>query len=202
MAFPQRDSTSPTASSPPAADAVARPIALAGFMGVGKSSVGRLLAGELGCSFVDTDQLAEEIAGRSILDCFRAGDEGAFREAEAAAVRRALAQGAGVVALGGGALMREDTLRLLLERALLVHLHVPWTRLQGFISEHAATRPLLQGRSLASIRELYRSRLPAYRQAHLRVVVPRTSPEDAAARVLRALRRLQRGPEAGRIWPV
>jgi shikimate kinase len=164
-----------------------RPLVLAGFMGAGKSSVGRLLATRLGRPFVDTDDEAEAIAGRSILDCFRAGDEAGFREAEAEAVRRAVALEAPVVALGGGAVLRPDTLRLLLDRTLLVHLHVPWSHLRPAIPDLMATRPLLEGSSLAGIHRLYRARLDIYRLAPVRVVVPRSTPEDAAERVLAAL---------------
>lgn len=165
-----------------------RPIALAGFMGVGKSSVGRLLAAELGRRFVDTDEEAAVIAGRSIDDCFRSGDEAVFREAEAQAVRAALSGQAAVVALGGGAVLRDDVRGLLLERALLVFLEVPWDQMQAYLPELVATRPLLRGRSLDEVCRLYESRLDAYRQAHVHVVVARTSPADAARRVLEALR--------------
>src|SRR5215472_16313608 len=95
-----------------------KPIALAGFMGVGKSSVGRLVAAQLGRPFIDTDEVAQSITGRSILDCFQSGDEAVFREAEARAVRQAVASGAAVIALGGGAVLRYDSLELLLEKAL------------------------------------------------------------------------------------
>jgi len=164
-----------------------RHLALAGFMGVGKSSVGRLLAVELGRPFVDTDPEAEAIAGRSIEDCFRSGEEAAFREAEALAVREVLAAGASVIALGGGAMLREDTRALLLQRAVVVFLHVSWSELRVWLPDLVATRPLLQGRSEEEVHRLYRSRLAIYRQAHLRVTVPRTGPEDAARRVLQAL---------------
>src|SRR5207244_12923230 len=89
-----------------------------------------------------------------------------------------------VIALGGGATLREDTRALLLEKALLVHLHVPWSEVEKWISEYAATRPLLQGRSAQEIHELYLSRLAVYRQAHLQVPVPRTGPEDAVKSIL------------------
>jgi len=163
-------------------------LALAGFMGVGKSSVGQLLASELGRRFVDTDPEAEAIAGRSILECFAAGDEPAFREAEASAVRAALAGPDSVIALGGGAMVRDDTRALLLERALVVFLHVPWSDMEEWLPRMVATRPLLQGRSLDEVHALYRSRLDVYGQAHLRVTVPRTGPADAARRVLEAVR--------------
>src|SRR5438093_4917433 len=148
-------------------------IALAGFMGVGKSTIGTLLASELSRPFIDTDEVVELRLDRSIVECFQAGDEAVFREAEAAVVRKALEGGPSVIALGGGAILRDDTRRLLLEKALLVHLYVPWSEVKGWISEYAATRPLLQGRSIPEIHELYLSRLPVYRQAHLQVTVPR-----------------------------
>lgn len=165
-----------------------RPIALAGFMGVGKSSVGRLVAAELGRCFVDTDEEAQSIAGRSIVDCFQSGAEAVFREAEATAVRHAVATGAAVIALGGGAVLRKDSLTLLLDKTLLVYLHVPWSELQDWLPQMAATRPLLQGKTMPEIHQLYLSRLSTYRRAHLQVWVRRTSAEDAARRVLRALR--------------
>ncbi len=164
-----------------------RHVALAGFMGVGKTSVGRLLAAELGRPFVDTDPEAEAIAGRSIDECFQAGDEAAFRDAEARAVRDALDGDAAVIALGGGAMLREDTRALLLARAVVVFLHVPWRQMEEWLPEMVATRPLLRGRTLAEVERLYRSRLDIYEQAHVRVSVPRTGAEDGARSVLRAL---------------
>ncbi len=158
-------------------------------MGVGKSSVARLVAAELGWDFVDTDEEAQSIAGRTILECFQSGDEAVFRDAEARAVRQAAARRSVVIALGGGAVLRDDSLALLLEKTRLVYLHVPWAVLRGWLPEMAATRPLLQGRTVVEIHRLYRSRLSTYRRAHLQVSVRRTSPEDAAGRVLRALSR-------------
>jgi len=158
-------------------------------MGVGKSSVGRLVAAQLGRPFIDTDEEAQSIAGRSIVDCFQSGDEAVFRQAEARAVRQAVATDAAVIALGGGAVLREDSLRLLLEETLLVYLHVPWSELREWLPEIAGTRPLLQDRTISEIHELYRSRVSTYERAHLRVWVRRTSPEEAARRVLRALPR-------------
>jgi shikimate kinase len=165
-----------------------RHLALVGFMGVGKTSVGRLLAAELGRPFVDTDPEAEAIAGRSIVECFGAGDEAGFREAEARAVRQALDGEMAVIALGGGAMLREDSRALLLARAVVVFLHVPWSEMESWLPEMVATRPLLQGRTLAEVERLYRSRLDVYEQAHVRVSIPRTGAEDAARAVLRELR--------------
>jgi shikimate kinase len=156
-------------------------------MGAGKTSVGRLLAEWLERRFLDTDDEAERLAGRSILDCFRAGDEALFRDCEAAAVRAAVNDVGMVIALGGGAMLREDTRRLLLDRTLVVHLHVPWHRVRERLPELVGARPLLQGRTEAEVEGLYRARLSVYSQAHLEIRVPPGGPEVAARRVIRAL---------------
>jgi shikimate kinase len=157
-------------------------------MGVGKTTVGRLLAARLERDFVDTDDEVERTAGRSIVECFQSGDEALFRDLEARAVRDAVAaRPPRVVALGGGALLREDTRELLLADALLVFLHVPWAELLPYVPHMMETRPLLQGRSVEDIHALYCRRLDVYRQAHLTVTVSRTDPEAALATVLAAL---------------
>jgi shikimate kinase len=157
-------------------------------MGVGKTTVGQLLAARLEREFVDTDVEVERMAGRSIVECFQAGDEAHFRDLEARAVREAVAaRPPRVVALGGGALLREDTRALLLADALLVFLHVPWAELLPYIPHMMETRPLLQGRSVEDIHDLYCRRLDVYRQAHLTVTVSRTDPDAALAAVLAAL---------------
>lgn len=170
-----------------------RPIALAGFMGVGKSSVGRLLAEVLERPFHDTDGYIEEAAGRSV-DSFFPDDEREFRRREAEAVEYILARGPSVIALGGGALLNEQSRRRLREKSLLVHLHVSWRELSAHIPALIATRPLLRGKTLAEIHRMYLIRLASYRQAALRITVGRRGTAEAAADVLRALRSLEGTP--------
>ena len=169
-----------------------RSIALAGFMGVGKSSVGRLLAAVLDRPFYDTDDHVEETTGRAI-DSFFPDEEPLFRQCEAEAVADLLARSASVIALGGGVLLNESSRRLLRARTLLVHLHVPWRDLSSHIPSLIATRPLLRGRTRAEIHRMYLLRLSTYRQASLRVTVGRQGSAEAAADVLRAIRSLE-GP--------
>lgn len=171
-----------------------RPIALAGFMGVGKSTLGRLLSDVLERPFHDTDRFVEQLAGRTV-DSFFPDQEAEFRRLEAQAVAELLARGPSVIALGGGALLDERSRALLRERSLLVHLHVPWKDLKGHIPVLIASRPLLRGRTLAEIHRLYLVRLATYRQAALRITVGRRGAAEAAADVLRALRTLE--PPAG-----
>ena len=90
-------------------DLANRPIFLIGYRGTGKSTVARQLAKRLGCDWVDADDLVEERTGRSIAQIFAAEGEPAFRELEAEVVREVCGRLRCVVALGGGAVLREDS---------------------------------------------------------------------------------------------
>jgi shikimate kinase len=168
-----------------------RPIALAGFMGVGKTTLGRMLAELLERPFFDTDAHVEDGSGRRIDDFFLAGQQADFRRLEAAAVAELVTRGAVVIALGGGALLDDGSRALLRERSLLVHLHVPWRDLRSRVPELVATRPLLRGKSLAEIHRLYLVRLSTYRAAALRVTIGQDSAAGALSDVLVALRSLE-----------
>ena len=117
-------------------------IVLIGFMGAGKTTVGRILATRMGLPFVDTDQLASDRAGMSVSDIFSTQGEPAFRERERAVVQETLGGPDSVVALGGGAL-GDPAIATALQGKAVVHLAVPWgearRRLKGDL-----TRPLLQ----------------------------------------------------------
>jgi shikimate kinase len=171
-----------------------RPIALAGFMGVGKSTIGRLLAESLRRPFHDTDHHVEVQTGRAVDDFFASGEEAAFRRLEARAVEELLACGAVVIALGGGALLDARSRELLRTRSFLVHLHVPWRQLRPQIAAVADSRPLLRSKPLAEVHRLYLARLDSYRAAALRITVPRSGAAEAAAEVLRALRAIDSTP--------
>jgi shikimate kinase len=168
-----------------------RTIALAGFMGVGKSSVGRLLAEVLQRPFHDTDSHVEAATGR-VVDSFFPEEEAEFRRLEAEAAAQLVRVAPSVIALGGGALLSERSRRTLREASLLVHLHVHWKDLRDHIPSLVAARPLLRGRTIAEVHRLYLVRLATYREATLRVTVGRRGPEEAAAEVLRALGGLER----------
>jgi len=161
-------------------------LVLTGFMGSGKSTVGPLLGQRLGWRFVDVDDVIESEAGCTIAELFARHGEAAFRELEHATIAR-LAAGEGLVlALGGGAIEREETRKLLLSDplTLLVHLEVSLAttliRCQG--TEN--TRPILADQANLAVR--YERRLPFYRTAHVSIPVDALAPEDVVAEVLRA----------------
>jgi shikimate kinase len=163
-----------------------RPVALIGFMGVGKTSVGRELARLLDRPFADTDAMVQERAGASIPELFARG-EATFRTLERAALLAALDGTGRVIALGGGAFIQPGCPELLLPRALVVHLYTPWRVIRELLPDLAADRPLIRQRPVHEVQQLFLSRAAAYRRAHVRICLPRRSPERAAAEIVEVL---------------
>ena len=157
-------------------------------MGVGKTTIGRLLAERLARPFYDTDSYVEAATGRSVDDFFLTQQEPEFRQREADAVKELVANGAVVIALGGGALLNASSRSLLRERSMLVHLHVPWNELRQRIPSLMATRPLMRGRTMNEIHQLYLDRQATYRSAALRLDIGHRSPAEAAAEILLTVR--------------
>ncbi|MDH6227927.1 shikimate kinase [Streptomyces sp. MJP52] len=161
-------------------------LVLVGPMGVGKSTVGALLAQRLGVAYRDTDDDIVAAEGRAISEIFVDDGEERFRVLEKAAVRTALAEHEGVLALGGGAILDADT-RALLTGHLVVYLSMDVeeaTRRTGL----NVARPLLAVNPRKQWRELMEARRHLYTEV-ARVVVPTDArtPEEVAEAVLDAL---------------
>ncbi len=158
-----------------------RTLILTGFMGVGKSATGRLLAEDLGWRFVDLDEAVEEAAGRSVAQIFAEDGEDGFRELEEAALARALALDRTVIATGGGVLGREPNRRRLAGR-LVVQLDAPLAECLHRARGGRAVRPLLAAGEEAVAR-LYEARQPWYRAVERRVDTAGKSPREVAREI-------------------
>lgn len=123
-------------------------VILIGFMGCGKSSVGKALANAMGIPFVDTDGMIEEQAGRKINDIFREDGEEYFRELETSVLKQLLsAQERKVIAVGGGLPVREINREYLKRLGTVVYLLAKVETLTGRL-EGDDTRPMLRGGEL------------------------------------------------------
>ncbi|PYX19935.1 MAG: shikimate kinase [Acidobacteria bacterium] len=152
-------------------DAPVRAIFLVGFMGAGKTSVGRALSRKLGWRFEDLDDRIQAREGRTIPEIFQQSGEAEFRRSELAALRDLLADmesGPMVAALGGGAFVQEEVASLL-EKAgsTTVFLDAPTEELWRRCAQDVTDRPLR--RMEAEFRQLYEARRPRYLQARVRV---------------------------------
>jgi shikimate kinase len=172
-----------------------RAVVLIGFMGAGKTSVGRVLTERLGWLFEDLDDRIERLDARKIAEIFRDSGEPAFRRVEHIALKEALAelqQGAHkVMALGGGAFAQKRNARLI-EAAgvptvfLEADIKELWRRCQKQCTREGIQRPLLG--TLESFLERYEARQPHYVKASVRLNANGKTVKQIAAEVIKILR--------------
>jgi shikimate kinase len=166
---------------------------LIGYRGSGKTTVAAELAGRLGWPWVDADAELERRAGRSIKQIFAAGGETEFRDLESATVAELAKGERQIIALGGGAVLREANREALRGRGKIVWLEAsPETllaRIEGDVTT-AARRPNLTGHGgLAEIRTLLAERTPIYRAcADLAIDAEAQSPAEIARQIIAGLR--------------
>lgn len=154
-------------------------VVLVGPPGAGKTTVGRILAARLGVGFRDTDEDVEAVAGKTIAEVFFDDGEPAFRALEEDAVAKALAQHAGVLCLGGGAVLSQTT-RALLKGENVIFLNVGLSDALARTGLNQA-RPLLAVAPRATLRALLEERLPLYREvATLEIATDGREPDDVA----------------------
>lgn len=142
-----------------------RNIILTGFMGTGKSSLGRLLARAIGYRFVDTDHKIEERYGLSIRQIFATQGEATFRKLETELVRELAGETGLVIATGGGLVLNPENVALLQQNGRIFCLSAPADKILERISLQPGKRPLLdEPNPRQRINELLTQRQAAYSQ--------------------------------------
>jgi shikimate kinase len=162
-------------------------VILVGFMGAGKSSVGRLLARRLGRCFVETDDMITAREGRSIPEIFAERGEAHFRALEEETVRLLALKSGDVIATGGGLPCREGRPDRLRAMGTVVWLRGEFDAVYER-AQRAGARPMLAGRKREEIEALYRAREPYYRQADVTVDTTGINPDQVVAKLVPLLR--------------
>lgn len=163
-------------------------VVLCGFMGSGKTTVGRLLAGKTARHFIDLDEYLEQKEGMSVSEIFAKKGEPAFREMEKQAVRELSLTGGLIVAAGGGTLLSKENAAALRANGIVILLDASLETVRERLKGDTA-RPLLhQPGGTDAIAKLYHERSETYRASADIVLNADRSPEQTAAAALSALK--------------
>lgn len=165
-------------------------IALIGFMGTGKTAVGRRLAEKLGKEFIELDDMIVRKAGKSIPEVFRRGGEIRFRELEIEVTREVAAKKNAVIACGGGIVLNKINIDRLRQECIIVYLTASAGVILRRISGDTSERPLLAvADRQREIKELLKLRRPYYaRSAEITVNTSRLSVDTAADKIIGLLK--------------
>ncbi len=162
---------------------------LVGFMGTGKTTIGRAVAQRLGFSLVDSDQEIERAQGRTIAEIFERDGEAAFRALERTFIEGGHAPARAVVSCGGGLVVQPGMLELLQTKGVVTCLHASIETILARTAR-ARHRPLLNVDDPdAQVRALYAKREPIYKQAGTVILTDARPLNDIVGHVIRAWRR-------------
>ena len=146
-------------------------IFLIGFMGSGKSTIGRRLAGVLGFDFVDTDRFIEMQYGATITKIFEQHGEDAFRQMERDVLQKMLQHEFAVISTGGGMPCQDDNMDMMLASGKVIYLKTfPQTLSRRLLNSHT-NRPLIKGKTEKELQQYINEKLterePVYNRAHI-----------------------------------
>ncbi|MFK2826635.1 shikimate kinase [Bacillus sp. B190/17] len=163
-------------------------IVFIGFMGVGKTTIGSLVAQKLQRPFIDIDEEIEKEHGMSINEIFASYGEQAFREMEKKTVRSFCEQKLKVISLGGGAFMQPEIRDVCLANCTVLYLDMSWEQWKERLDLLIEDRPILRDKDLKEIEELFYKRQEAYSLNHHTVTVDSKTEEDIADGIIALLK--------------
>lgn len=162
-------------------------IVLIGFMGVGKSTVGQILANQLKRDFIDTDKEIEKQYQMPVTKIFETFGEATFRKKEKELITDLCQQKQKIISVGGGAFLQPEIRQICLEQTIVIYLDISWKVWRERLDILIATRPVLQGRSLEEIEELFYKRKEFYSEHHIKILTDHLSPEKIVENIMRSI---------------
>jgi len=168
-------------------------IVLIGFMGTGKTTVGKILAKKLGMNFVDVDELIEKTAGLKISAVFAKLGEAYFRDIETEIIKSITKDSSQVIATGGGAVLRDENLNALKSNGVVFCLTASEELIFDRIKDNNE-RPLLQVENpKEKIRELLAKRMPRYMMADFIINTDGLTQEEVSEKIIKEYERIVNG---------
>lgn len=164
-------------------------IVLIGFMGVGKTTIGKLVAKKLYRDFIDVDDELEKINGIPVTEIFNKFGEKHFRQLEKEYIVNACTNfRLKIISLGGGAYLQEEVRKICLSKCLVFFLDLSWDSWKDRIPLIIDNRPVLKNKSLVEIEELFLKRQDAYSIHNSRISTNDTDPETAADQIVESIK--------------
>ncbi|MBB6175320.1 shikimate kinase [Anoxybacillus tengchongensis] len=161
-------------------------IYLTGFMGAGKTTVGKRLGEVLQLPVIDTDAYIEQQVGKTIADIFAEEGEGVFRAYEREVLKKLPTEHI-VITTGGGIVIQEENRRFMSNHGIVIYLHCELHELFRRLADDA-TRPLLMENKQSQMKQLFEQRLPWYRQAHITIDTTNRTVDDIVETIVSLLK--------------
>jgi shikimate kinase len=163
-------------------------IVIIGFMGVGKTTVGELVAKNLYRDFIDIDRVIENRFNVPIVEIFKLIGEKAFREKEKEIIKEYCTQKLKVISLGGGAYLQEDVRKFTLENCIVIYLDISWESWKERLDIIIGSRPVLQGKTIEEIEELYYRRQAIYNSHNSRLATDHLNANEIAEYIVESMK--------------
>ncbi|MBB6444976.1 shikimate kinase [Bacillus benzoevorans] len=163
-------------------------IVFVGFMGVGKTTIGKKVAKKLYRDFLDIDEEIEKEFGMSTTKIFEQFGEKAFRERERTMITTLSEQPLHVISVGGGAFMQEEIRAACLANCIVFYLDISWENWKERIDLIIESRPVLQNKSMDEMKELFYKRQSAYAHHHSKVKTDNLNEEEVAEYIVESLK--------------
>ncbi|MGM7723766.1 shikimate kinase [uncultured Metabacillus sp.] len=163
-------------------------IVFIGFMGVGKTTIGELVAKKLYRDFVDIDKEIEKEYNMPTSEIFKTVGEKVFREKEKSIINHFSKQRLKIISVGGGAFLQEEIRKICLSNCIVFFLDLSWESWKERISLIIDSRPILQGRTLEEIEELFYKRQEIYSLHHSKVETDNLDIESVADFIVDSLK--------------
>lgn len=165
-----------------------RSIVFIGFMGVGKTTIGKLVAKKLYRDFIDIDAELEKEFQMPIPQVFEKLGEKVFREREKELTIHLVKQKLTIISMGGGAFLQDEIRKACLQNCIVFFLDLSWDSWKERISLIIDSRPVLQGKSIEEIESLYYKRKEIYQNHHSKVITDHLDEEEAADYIVESIK--------------
>lgn len=162
-------------------------IVFIGFMGVGKTAIGECLAQKLARDFIDVDKEIEKEFNMPVREIFNSLGEKVFREKEKSMIQELCQQEGKIISLGGGAFLQNEIREFCLAHCTVIFLSLSWEAWKTRLPLIIDSRPVLQGRTMEEIEQLFYKRQEIYSTHHIKVETDHLAIEEIADSIIASL---------------